>query len=171
MWGATPISLWVDGLDLNFNPRTPCGVRPLHPGQGPGHRGFQSTHPVWGATGSPYTFQLTQQISIHAPRVGCDASGGQGPHRPCYFNPRTPCGVRLVTQGRTFRRKSFQSTHPVWGATWLMDNVLLIKEFQSTHPVWGATAIKLHFVAWICGFQSTHPVWGATYHAHAPGRA
>ena len=34
--------------------------------------GFQSTHPVWGATQDWVTMQINCQISIHAPRVGCD---------------------------------------------------------------------------------------------------
>ena len=56
---------------------------------------------------------------------------------------------------------SFQSTHPVWGATQWIPCEERLPEFQSTHPVWGATQ-------WIpCEerlpeFQSTHPVWGAT---------
>ena len=35
--------------------------------------GFQSTHPVWGATGWRWRRgNVGQRISIHAPRVGCD---------------------------------------------------------------------------------------------------
>ena len=79
---------------------------------------FQSTHPVWGATWS----------------------GRRSGHFSGYFNPRTPCGVRLAfianevlslvisihaprvgcddkTQKRTYHNALFQSTHPVWGAT------------------------------------------------------
>ena len=80
------------------------------------------------------------RISIHAPRVGCDLGGGsiskmleqfQSTHpvwgatelRPAsalrifYFNPRTPCGVRLLPQELDTELLEFQSTHPVWGAT------------------------------------------------------
>ena len=78
----------------------------------------------------------------------------------------------------------FQSTHPVWGATGLVDSIPTIIQFQSTHPVWGATVmignielaeiISIHAPRVGCDralealgvftkeFQSTHPVWGAT---------
>ena len=34
---------------------------------------FQSTHPVWGATEVSSVVDQVTVISIHAPRVGCDA--------------------------------------------------------------------------------------------------
>ena len=79
---------------------------------------------------------------------------------------------------------SFQSTLPVWGATWEYPSTLHSKYisihaprvgsdilrqctnikrkiFQSTLPVWGATmAVCQTF--WATRFQSTLPVWGAT---------
>ncbi len=83
------------GTYNNFNPRTPRGVRRpaawFKIGTGP----FQSTHPARGATcklGGGR--KMTPNISIHAPREGCDA------RRSCRlsiwsnFNPRTPRGVR-----------------------------------------------------------------------------
>ena len=156
-------SRWTAPCTHHFNPRTPCGVRPLtidqgdyfnifqstHPVWGAtvwaarllaAYRKFQSTHPVWGATsntsmigfkvgfqsthpvwGATMTLiidQLNSDISIHAPRVGCDIClyhkvsplyrisihaprvGCDLPTTPqratpaWYFNPRTPCGVR-----------------------------------------------------------------------------
>ena len=35
---------------------------------------FQSTHPVWGATDCSQLVRCIDNISIHAPRVGCDGS-------------------------------------------------------------------------------------------------
>ena len=35
---------------------------------------FQSTHPVRGATAAEKSKQQAQQISIHAPREGCDSA-------------------------------------------------------------------------------------------------
>ena len=77
-----------------FNSRTPCGVRlwivaPLadtlgfqftHPvwGATTAHTlkelflEFQFTHPVWGATQESLTSFVFTNVSIHAPRVGCD---------------------------------------------------------------------------------------------------
>ena len=60
---------------------------------------------------------LSTFISIHAPHVGCDL-----PHSE-----------------RGFFFMSFQSTHPMWGAT--ITSVIHGRNtrFQSTHPMWGAT--------------------------------
>ena len=79
-------------------------------------------------------------VSIHAPRVGRDLPSTAGSRRCRHFNPRTPCGVRLVSNACKDAHAKFQSTRPVWGATTvraLMDAGAL---FQSAHPVRGATA-------------------------------
>ena len=82
-------------IGINFNPRTPCGVRPRRPCAQASSAQFQSTHPVWGATRKlwpcgkhardfnprtpcgvrpipPDVHEHLIGISIHAPRVGCD---------------------------------------------------------------------------------------------------
>ena len=61
----------------NFNPRTPCGVRP---------RGFCQVLHLY-------------QISIHAPLAGCDRDAKRKSLWVYNFNPRTPCGVRLLSDG------------------------------------------------------------------------
>ena len=80
-------------------------------------RKFQSTHPVWGATGCPTCSSQRIYISIHAPRVGCDQRGPAPGLDGTDFNPRTPCGVRQAQQTIPHHTVGFQSTHPVWGAT------------------------------------------------------
>ena len=35
---------------------------------------FQFTHPVWGATLRGCSYVELEDVSIHAPRVGCDFS-------------------------------------------------------------------------------------------------
>ena len=101
----------------NFNPRSPCGERPNLLGTWWCRCIFQSTLPVWGATSWPPRPQRSPAISIHAPRVGSDATSKrsawccrisihaprvgsdhdrQRPPSPGgYFNPRSPCGERL----------------------------------------------------------------------------
>ena len=122
VWGATWVRRRWWPCVRHFNPRTPCGVR--HKGRMgnlPGVR-FQSTHPVWGATsGSMFPWASTE-ISIHAPRVGCDMCIESPQKNNTYFNPRTPCGVRHDRKGNfVMEGTRFQSTHPVWGATvWLL---------------------------------------------------
>ena len=126
---------------INFNPRTPCGVRRLTPPTLERATLFQSTHPVWGATVGVLADALNwadfnprtpcgvrpacattlvvpaTNISIHAPRVGCDMLRRWPVVSTIYFNPRTPCGVRQSTILHNCAWSEFQSTHPVWGAT------------------------------------------------------
>ena len=61
------------------------------------------------------------EISIHAPREGCDVRTRSPSWWASDFNPRTPRGVR--------RLKSYLS-------------LALDGEFQSTHPARGATALR-----------------------------
>ena len=80
---------------------------------------FQSTLPVWGATDPRHRKCKRKFISIHAPRVGsdqCDRFCGQ---RRCHFNPRSPCGERPSPADSSCRPLRFQSTLPVWGATYI----------------------------------------------------
>ena len=102
----------------NFNPRTPCGVRPRQKSNTPSHvtnfnprtpcgvRQFDVSHfrsissnfnprTPCGVRHAQPIDKSTKDISIHAPRVGCD-----------YF-----------TFACDLRTQRFQSTHPVWGAT------------------------------------------------------
>ena len=55
-----------------FNPRSPCGERPIDQFFAASGLIFQSTLPVWGATDSSRRTHTTIGISIHAPRVGSD---------------------------------------------------------------------------------------------------
>ena len=128
-------------MPSNFNPRTPCGVR----------------------LAAPADVYVINRISIHAPRVGCDACSSAATTASNNFNPRTPCGVRRRRPPVPPPLWAFQSTHPVWGAT-RHDRREVVRRgrFQSTHPVWGATVEPSSRVPYVTSFQSTHPVWGAT---------
>ena len=88
---GTPICPMVS----NFNPRSPCGERLIFLNSFLWLRIFQSTLPVWGATGGHRCFWY---------------------ERP-YFNPRSPCGERPCAVGALRLQCRFQSTLPVWGAT------------------------------------------------------
>ena len=79
----------------SFNPRTPCGVRPLFVAFPPKKRGFQSTHSLRSAT------------PLHHRKSHCS----------CRFNPRTPCGVRPSAIMGSGGSKPFQSTHSLRSAT------------------------------------------------------
>ena len=124
MRGATSSPSCRLRLRAHFNPRTPCGVRRrpslllAQPFQ------FQSTHPMRGATKirikNKLGFRLFQ--STH-PMRGATFSMSPSVHSQGDFNPRTPCGVRLLTPEPMYSFLTFQSTHPMRGATyqsWLL---------------------------------------------------
>ena len=79
--------------------------------------GFQSTHPVRGATRGRFPTPCIWGISIHAPRAGCDPITPFSSGWKMDFNPRTPCGVRQCGLVSRCSLATFQSTHPVRGAT------------------------------------------------------
>ena len=85
----------VGAKPKHFNPRAPCGARQ--------HR-------------RAYT-QNQSAISIHAPRVGRDPSEIPAESILSNFNPRAPCGARPKRNTRRVNSIKFQSTRPVWGAT------------------------------------------------------
>ena len=70
--GATDAKRLNDRHTVNFNPRTPCGVRRV----------------------SPLVGMAMENISIHAPLAGCDQDEMERDAMDGHFNPRTPCGVR-----------------------------------------------------------------------------
>ena len=87
------------------------------PGRPHRWRRFQSTHPLRGATrpGRPF------------------------PPSGCYFNPRTPCGVRPARSARSVGRGHFNPRTPCGVRPPSYICHLLRCIFQSTHPLRGAT--------------------------------
>ncbi len=148
----------------SFNPRAPCGARQYY----------------------TTLYQRDYPVSIHAPRAGRDKVIHHFSAGDDSFNPRAPCGARHAGALPNPKRKWFQSTRPVRGATRLCSRSRTHNDmFQSTRPVRGATktvvlryvtpfvsihaprAGRDHFyllvVALYKVFQSTRPVRGATY--------
>ena len=118
---------------VDFNPRTPCGVRRKRRPATTCAPAFQSTHPLRGATTRRQTGTAKRTISIHAPLAGCDTRAsaqqhahyifqsthplrGATRHRRAAlftvqnFNPRTPCGVRQQkrTKNAALLRKRYK---------------------------------------------------------------
>ena len=104
----------------------------------------------------------------------------------CYFNPRTPCGVRLIekscestpidisihaphagcdakieAQGREFQ--AFQSTHPMRGATAITTIYYIIIIISIHAPHAGCDFFSSNYTLEDIKFQSTHPMRGATF--------
>ena len=118
MWGATEHIALASEEPSGFNSRTPCGVRP------------HEARKIMGE----------EQVSIHAPRVGCD----------------------IIIPPHIMMRSLFQFTHPVWGATIsMLSNVQMNSGFNSRTPC-GVRPLVLPCALWYEMFQFTHPVWGAT---------
>ena len=137
-----------------------------------------------GATEVLRDAERSKRISIHAPHAGRDNKYGGRGHHHRYFNPRAPCGARLVVQVFTARFFKFQSTRPMRGATSCHSRKTAAEIFQSTRPMRGATTIWRYVRHDLsdfnprapCGarqmssvngelrnlFQSTRPMRGAT---------
>ena len=151
--------------NIYFNPRTPCGVRQgwekkpqHHPGFQSTHplRGatlsvltsgvnwlFQSTHPLRGATPIPATILLFHVFQSTHPLRGATVTSDTFVQPFSNFNPRTPCGVRQNIRIDNNMIVKFQSTHPLRGATFpTLDIGDRINRFQSTHPLRGATQVR-----------------------------
>ena len=99
----------------SFNPRPPRGRRRVYCTQSIGNLSFNPRPPRGRRpeSGFPLT---TENVSIHAPRVGGD-----------------------ITEYTTFGGEEFQSTPPAWEATADIDKQLAEAVFQSTPPAWEAT--------------------------------
>ena len=110
---------------------------------------------------NPYHEFAWNSVSIHALLAECDPQCKRKGPPPRSFNPRTPCGVRLHTQGEKPGPYSFNPRTPCgvrrcWTYTrrrWM--------RFQSTHSLRSATRQhRIHLQAlW---FQSTHSLRSAT---------
>ena len=153
VWGATVSACGRCRPCPRFNPRSPCGER----------RRGRCCATVWGAT--------TDNIS--------QLSGLSG------FNPRSPCGERQCTAaiGRalldvsihaprvgsdyTFAANGqnfyvFQSTLPVWGATWMRTALASSRSSFNPRSPCGERRGRESANELVGRFQSTLPVWGAT---------
>ena len=118
MRGATYETWAYQITPYDFNPRTPCGVRLTLQGDCTTVQPFQSTHPMRGATD-----------------VMPDS-----PARPEYFNPRTPCGVRPPEEPFDAAAEFISIHAPHAGCDFISLNKISHKcSFQSTHPMRGAT--------------------------------
>ena len=179
--GCDPAAAYGAPPCRNFNPRTPCGVRPGGPLRGRGARDISIHAPLAGCDGAYFGAGPDIAISIHAPLAGCDEiqdSRGSdrerhfNPRTPCgvrrrtsplpphnfpHFNPRTPCGVRQLSAANSARRSGFQSTHPLRGATCTALVGMSETGFQSTHPLRGATAAEVSADSFCSHFNPRTP--------------
>ena len=124
---------------------------------------FQFTHPGRGATERLYDVQLAVEVSIHAPREGCDTTKADTYTSRRSFNSRTPGGVRLPSSVDllTPLRVSIHAPREGCDACYPRRFLRLIR-FQFTHPGRGATNVVRPKLLISLRFQFTHPGRGAT---------
>ena len=79
------------------------------------------------------------KISIHAPLAGCDAPIAELFAQSCHFNPRTPCGVRPVQVHAVNVSIPISIHAPLAGCDARSTSTSARSTFQSTHPLRGAT--------------------------------
>ena len=150
-------------IGVDFNPRTPRGVRPDAGGADTVYVWrFQSTHPARGATQHNSDLADHFGISIHAPREGCDAEKISNITKPTNFNPRTPRGVRQSFCSVLRPKKPISIHAPREGCdNRLLTDICKDGDFNPRTP----RGVR-HWTAWDGppeeGFQSTHPARGAT---------
>ena len=138
--GATNVLAAAAVRYPHFNPRPPCGERPVVHGELTEHIRISihapragSDAPTLIAPSEEYRISIhapragsdpakvydnyVLMISIHAPRAGSDDNGNNKTTPSSDFNPRPPCGERLNSVEALEERMVFQSTPPVRGAT------------------------------------------------------
>ena len=150
-------------------------------------RSFQSTHPLRGATLRQMYPERVRYISIHAPLAGCDPTSRpssttysrfQSTHplrgatsvdlrHPAalvpHFNPRTPCGVRLMIGLYAGLRREISIHAPLAGCDIQCVEHRLQGSFISIHaPLAGCDGHASVSPPSCALFQSTHPLRGAT---------
>ena len=120
--------------------------------------------PRVGSDNTVAQYEMGRNISIHAPRVGSDRAGLEfarwirdfNPRSPCgerlksavaglrtvHFNPRSPCGERPATPTPEPSCSIFQSTLPVWGATWIAQNANRMGKISIHAPRVGSDQLR-----------------------------
>ena len=124
-----------------------------------GHDGRISTHaPLAGR--DVFTKLIQTKKTNFNPRAPCGARHGRLAHillAILYFNPRAPCGARLRTVVSFLRRKVFQPTRPLRGATIQAANINARTQISTHAPLAGrdskSVQITMHIFAITDKFQ------------------
>ena len=174
VWGATPCEREYDTAQQYFNPRSPCGERPdedipvghkptdFNPRSPCGERllsiailhiskRFQPTLPVWGAT--RYQRAASQRL-LFQPTL--PVWGATIRHRLLLrlrsdFNPRSPCGERLMPTSTKWRVTYFNPRSPCGERHGLSRTRSITSDFNPRSPCgerpigrkWSTPTIKI----------------------------
>ena len=143
-------------MQPDFNPRAPCGARPISDRILCAVSGFQSTRPLRGATGEQKWRVPCCIISIHAPLAGRDYYQKHCKLQRRNFNPRAPCGARPVHVRRNDHRKPISIHAPLAGR----DMHAVVKDAPhnaiSIHAPLAGRDPRLFAVCLPCTFISIH---------------
>ena len=134
VWGGTALSFTVPVSRPEFQSTLPVWGGTASLVSGLGGDVFQSTLPVWGGTNNACNAKLSQDISIHPPRVGRDLNvfiSGLLASSISIHPPRVGRDLLGAQQGRP--NSLFQSTLPVWGGTSIHDAAMFQVQI-SIHP-------------------------------------
>ena len=160
--GSDSISLTNCTARGYFNPRSPCGERPIQRHVPGSVILFQSTLPVWGATptGQPTALPSTD----FNPRSPCGERRGTATRRSpvCNFNPRSPCGERHKLQQYMGGRLSISIHAPRVGSDVSRRGLSTLSIYFNPRSPCGERRVQVCPAGGGHGFQSTLPVWGAT---------
>ena len=118
VWRTMPHCGYCGPLLRYFNPRPPCGVRPVSPPCRTFSSSFQSTSSVWRTTVAGEVHQNFAVISIRVLRVEDDHFHILTFFRHLDFNPRPPCGGRQTRACTVCSSLPFQSPSSVWRTTY-----------------------------------------------------
>ena len=95
MRGATRQGQNIHTTSINFNPRPPCGERPVNSSYLFAMSSYFNPRPPCGERLiGLFKFNKLALISIHAPHAGSDSKTAKCACPVDYFNPRPPCGER-----------------------------------------------------------------------------
>ena len=131
-------------------------------GTRPGGRGFQSTRPARGETKESWSIQFWDDISIHSPRKGRDASASSPFSPSIYFNPLAPQGARRGKTTLKLGGGKFQSTRPARGETGGGRRCSSSVEISIHSPRKGRDSVQYVQTGSKTKFQSTRPARGET---------
>ena len=185
----------VGGLRHDFNPRAPCGARRFFRALiGRVADRFQSTRPLWGATLHSTTSLSIVQFQSTRPLWGATRSPRVSLALLRNFNPRAPCGARLLRLrcfcfsgsisihaplvGRDFGLVASIPYHWYFnprapcGARHSALSPTIHRSSISIHaPLVGRDGTITRSLINVRGtFQSTRPLWGATSASPAVSR-
>ena len=100
-----------------FNPRAPCGARLPFPSAWQRTLPFQPTRPLRGATCVELAVAEQMIFQPTRPLRGATTRTVHVDRDQDYFNPRAPCGARLLPCRASRTLQTFQPTRPLRGAT------------------------------------------------------